>query len=68
MELNTTIKVMLLSRREKQKELADAIGMKYSTLSGKLNGNKRFSIDELRDILAHFEVTPDELYTIFFAK
>ncbi len=68
MELITAIKVMMIARNETYKDLAQAIGMRQGTLSNKLQGRNRLSISDLRAIMKHFEVTPDEFYSIFFAE
>lgn len=66
MSLNTAIRVLMLSQGENQKTLGDAVGIKPAMLSKKLNGTCRFSIEELRRILKHYRVTPDQLFAIFF--
>lgn len=64
-EISTSIRVLMLSNKESQRELANAIGMTEQNFSNKLNGRHRFSVEDLRRIFQHYELTPDEIYSIF---
>ena len=65
MEINKAIKIMMVAAGEQQKELAEAVGMRPANLCNKLNGNRKFSIEEMRRIMKHYNITPDELFSIF---
>lgn len=65
MEINEAIKAMMLAVGEQQKELAEAIGMRPQALGLKLNGYRKFNIEEVRRIMKHYNITPDELFSIF---
>lgn len=63
--ITTAIRVLMLSRGEKQKDLAAAIGLSEQNLSNKLAGRLRFNVEDLRRIFRHYDLTPDAIYSIF---
>lgn len=63
--ITTAIRVLMLSRGEKQKDLAAAIGLSEQNLSNKLAGRLRFSVEDLRRIFRHYELDGSAIYAIF---
>ena len=63
--MRTAIRVLMLSRGEKQKDLAAAIGLSEQNLSNKLAGRLRFSVEDLRRIFRHYELDGSAIYAIF---
>ncbi len=68
MEIATAVRVMMLANGETQQNLADLLGLSKQAVTLKLNGRRRFNLQEVRTILKHYNVSPDELYKIFFEE
>ena len=60
------LKALLKKNGITQNELADMLGLRYQTISFKMNGHKDFTQSEIRAIMTIFSLTPDELVDIFF--
>ncbi len=55
------VKKLRKDRKEQQIELADAIGVKQSTISDIENGRRTTSFDKLAAICRHYNVSADYL-------
>ena len=55
------VKKLRKDRKEQQIELADAIGVKQSTISDIENGRRTTSMDKLAAICRHYNVSADYL-------
>jgi transcriptional regulator with XRE-family HTH domain len=55
------VKKLRKARKEQQIELADAIGVKQSTISDIENGRRTTSFDKLAAICKHYNVSADYL-------
>lgn len=66
MDFTDAIRVLMLTRGETQQDIADLLGVSRQAVMLKLNGHRRFRLDEVRTILKHYEITPEQLYQIFF--
>lgn len=66
MSITAAIKVLMMTKGETLKQLAEATGIPYGALSMKLQGRRNIKLAELQTILKHYRVTPEQLYMIFF--
>lgn len=55
------VKKLRKARKEQQADLADAIGVKQSTISDIENGRRATSFDKLAAICQHYNVSADYL-------
>lgn len=51
-----------------QQRFADKLGLSEVALSNKLNGNVQFKQDEISKTKEIFELTPEQVVSIFFAN
>lgn len=53
---------------DNQKSLANLLGVTTSAVNYKLNGNVRFSVDEISAIAKRYNLTNDEIVEIFMCE
>ena len=61
------LKRLLAKYGQTQGDLADMLGITYQSVSIKLNGKSEFTLSELFTIVQVFNLTPEEVYDIFFS-
>lgn len=49
-------------------KLAEALGKSPSTISHKLNDEVPFSLSEIQAMIERYDLTPEDVQTIFFAR
>jgi transcriptional regulator with XRE-family HTH domain len=59
--VTTSVRVEMALRREHQSDLARALGLTQTSVSARLNGRTRWSVDDLDKLAEHFGVTVADL-------
>lgn len=66
---STELRIEMLRHNDTGKTLADALGITRTTLSAKTHGkNAEFTQKEIMSITKRYELTPERVNEIFFAK
>lgn len=60
------LKIEIIKHKEKQKDLAEALGIKPSNLSKKILGRVPFFTDEMNAIRKRYSLTDRRMMEIFF--
>ena len=62
------LKAVMIINKDRQEDLAEALGMTPGTLSDKLNGKSVFRQDEIEAIVLRYKLNAEDIQRIFFAK
>lgn len=60
------LKALLVYHGDDQKSLSEILGVTEQTISDKINGLSDFKLGEIRKIIDHYHLTPDQIDDIFF--
>lgn len=60
------IKKLLKDNYESQEDLALLLGITYQSVSIKINGHKDFRQSEIKAMMQHYRLTPEQVVDIFF--
>lgn len=63
----TELKILMLRHGDNNKALAKALGKTESTICCKLKGTQRFTQPEMQLIVERYNLTPEQIQSIFFA-
>lgn len=59
------LRAILNNKGLNQNDLAEFLGVTYQTISIKMNGHKEFTQSEIFKIMVAFELTPEQVVSIF---
>lgn len=57
------LKSILATREITQKKLSLYVNISECALNAKLNGRRRFNVDEIASVCTYLKITPSELFT-----
>lgn len=64
----TELKVAMIRRNKRNKDLCKILGISPASLTLKMQGKRNFSLEQAQRINEAFNLTEDEKNRIFFAK
>lgn len=61
MEFSETVRTVLFHRRETREQVAPKVNLSVASLTQRINGRSRWTIQELMLLAAHWRVAPSDL-------
>lgn len=66
--LKEELQAVMILNKDRQEDLAAALGKNLGTISDKINGRTAFKADEIEAIALRYKLNAEDIQRIFFAK
>lgn len=62
------LKAQMARHGDNNTKLAEVLGKSLSGITNRMNGSQPFTLEEVRILIDRYDLTPEEVQTIFFAS